>query len=165
VSPEASVLVPAAPLCGEVDRLLPAGWVWEGKRTLHLGSTLVGGKAPALALEDASLDLVVATSVFTPLADHWSGWLLELHRLLAPGGILIGAFPGEELSRTVAEVPWGQARTDATLTANGESFDVAGCRLLVSPWWTCARWQQAFDILRIEPSGFNGHGVVVARKP
>jgi hypothetical protein len=35
----------------------------------------------------------------------------------------------------------------------------------VSPWWTCARWQQAFDILRIEPSGFNGHGVVVARKP
>jgi SAM-dependent methyltransferase len=165
VSPDAAVLGPAPPIRPEVDRLLPADWVLEGKRTLDFGSDLVRGTATGLPLADGSLDLVVATSVFTPLADHWSGWLLELHRLLAPGGILIAALLGEELGRTVADVPWGQARAGTTLTANGESFEVAGCKLLVSPWWTCARWRRAFDILRMEPSGFNGHGVVVARKP
>jgi SAM-dependent methyltransferase len=171
VSPEASVLVAAdaaydvgVAIRHEVDRLLPADWIWQGKRTLDLGSGTARA-APGLPLEDGSLDLVVATSVFTPLADHWSGWLLELHRLLAPGGILVGAFPGAQLSRAVADVPWGDARAGTTLTANGETFDLAGCKLLVSPWWTCARWRRAFDILRVERSGFMGHGVVVARKP
>lgn len=148
----------------EVERLLPACWAWEGKRILDFGHA--GGRtAPGLPLDDGSLDLVMATSVFTPLADHWSGWLRELHRLLAPGGMLIGAFPDQELSQAAADVPWGAARAGTTLTAGGESLEVAGCKLLVSPWWTCARWRQAFDILRVEPSGFNGHGVVVARKP
>lgn len=164
----------------EVDRLLPADWVWEGKRALDFGSGagralrhfgdlvphntfwgcdvhgqsidwlnehlapmrgLVCGRAPGLPLSHGSLDLVWATSVFSHLRDHWSGWLLELHRLLAPGGILIAAFLGDE------------------------SFDVAGPKLLLSPWWTCARWRRAFDILRVEPSGFmGGHGVVVVRK-
>jgi SAM-dependent methyltransferase len=172
VSPQASVLVPAdaahdvgAALRREIDGLLPADWAWDGKRTLDFGSGLVRASAAGLPLEDASLDLVVATSVFTALADHWPGWLLELHRLLAPGGILIGAFPGEELSRAAVDAPWGEARAGATLTADGESFEVAVYKLLVSPWWTCARWRQAFDILRVEPSGLNGHGVVVARKP
>jgi SAM-dependent methyltransferase len=169
VSPAASALVPAAATRREVDRLLPADWVWPGKRVLDFGSGLVCATAPGLPLEDGSLDLVLATSIFTPLADHWSGWLRELHRLLARGGTLIAAFPGEELIRAVADIPWGDARAGTTVTANGETFEVAGSKVLVSPWWTCARWRRAFDIVRVEPSGFmgtgHGHGVIVARKP
>jgi SAM-dependent methyltransferase len=193
----------------EIDRLLPADWVWEGKRVLDFGSGpgrtlrhfhdlaphnafwgcdvhgesvdwlnehlapmrgLACGHTPGLPLEEGSLDLVWATSVFTPLTDYWSGWLRELHRLLAPGGILIATFPGEEMSQAIADVPWRDARGGMTVTANDESFEVGGPKVLVSPWWTCARWGEAFEILRLEPSGFmgaagHGHGVVVARKP
>jgi SAM-dependent methyltransferase len=126
---------------------------------------VVCGRAPGLPLADGSLDLVWATSVFGGLTDHWSGWLDELHRLLAPGGILIAAFLGEEQRKAIADVPWDAARAGMTVTAYDESFDVGGPQLLVSPWWTCARWRRAFDILRVEPSGFlGGHGVVVVRK-
>jgi SAM-dependent methyltransferase len=163
----ASVLAPGPEIRGAADRLLPAGWAWEGKRVLDFGFGRVGAAGPSLPLEDGSLDLVLATSVFTPLTDHWSGWLLELHRVLASGGILIAAFPGEELSRAVADRPWDDARAGTTVTSNGESFEIAGSKILVSPWWTCARWRRAFDILRVEQSGFmgNGHGVVVAGRP
>ena len=49
---------------------------------------------PPLALGDESLDLVYACSVFTHIADLWSAWLLELHRVLKPGGLLIATFLG-----------------------------------------------------------------------
>ncbi len=53
------------------------------------------GLAPALSLSGASLDLIWAMSVFTHITDLWSDWLVEMHRLLAPGGILIASFLGE----------------------------------------------------------------------
>jgi SAM-dependent methyltransferase len=124
---------------------------------------------PGLPLDYGSMDLIWATSVFTHLTDHWSGWLLELHRLLVPGGILIATFLGEAMSEAIAQEPWDDARVGMNITAYDESFDVGGPNVLMSPWWIAARWGRAFDILRIEPSGFmgapgNGHGVVVGRK-
>jgi SAM-dependent methyltransferase len=122
-------------------------------------------RAPGLPLEDGSLDLVWVTSVFTHLTDHWAGWLRELHRLLAPGGYLIAACLGDDMRQAVADAPWDAARAGMTVSAHDESFDAGGPKVLASPWWTCARWRRAFDILRVEPSGFMGcHGVVVARK-
>ena len=130
---------------------------------------VVCSHAPGLPLDDGAVDLVWATSVFTHLTDHWSGWLLELHRLLAPGGILIATFLGEAMSHPIAGEEWDADRVGMNVTAYDESFDVGGPNVLMSPWWIAARWGRAFDILRIEPSGFmgapgNGHGVVVARK-
>jgi SAM-dependent methyltransferase len=188
----------------EIDRLLPADWVWEGKRALDFGSGagrtlrhfadlvphnrfwgcdvhgesidrlnehlapmrgLRCGRGPGLPLDDGSLDLVWATSVFTHLTDHWSAWLHELHRLLAPGGLLVAACLGEDMRQAIADAPWGTARAGVTVTAHDESYDAGGPKVLASPWWTCARWQRAFEVLRVEPSGFTGgHGVVVARR-
>jgi SAM-dependent methyltransferase len=154
----------AAAVRRELDRLLPAGWVWNGKRVLDFGSR--AAHAPGLPLDGGSLDLVWATSVFAHLTDHWSGWLHELHRLLAPGGLLIAACLGDGLRQSIEDAPWAFARAGLTVCANDEAFDAGGPKLLASPWWTCARWRRAFDIVRVEPSGFmGGHGVVVARKP
>jgi SAM-dependent methyltransferase len=148
----------------EIDRLLPADWVWDGKRALDFGAG--AGRALAQPLADGSLDVISVTSVFAHLSDHWSAWLHELHRLLAPGGLLIAACLGDELRQAIEDAPWGAARAGTTVTARGESFDAGGPKVLASPWWTCARWRRAFDILRVEPSGFmGGHGVVVVRKP
>jgi SAM-dependent methyltransferase len=50
---------------------------------------------PPLRRPDASFDLVWAMSVFTHLEhESWSAWLLELHRVLKPGGILIAFLQG-----------------------------------------------------------------------
>ena len=195
---------PGALIRRDVDRLLPADWVWAGKRALDFGSGagralrhfadlvphaafwgcdvhgesidrlnehlapmrgLVCGRAPGLPLDDGSLDLVWATSVFAHLTDHWSGWLHELHRLLAPGGLLIAACLGEDMRQAIEDAPWDAARAGVTVTAHDESFDAGGPKVLASPWWTCARWRRAFDIVRVERSGFmGGHGVVVARR-
>ena len=45
------------------------------------------GIAPPLSLPANSLDLIWAMSVFTHIADLWSDWLVETHRLLRQGGI------------------------------------------------------------------------------
>jgi len=130
---------------------------------------VVCGEGPGLPFEDESFDLAWATSVFTHLTDHWSGWLLEMHRLLRPGGLLIATFLGEGMSQTIAQERWDESRVGMVAFRYGESFDVGGPNVLMSPWWIRARWGRAFDIVELEPSGFmgergTGHGVVVARK-
>ena len=49
--------------------------------------------SPPLEVADSSFDLVWAMSVFTHITDEWSGWLLEMHRILAPGGLLDHELP------------------------------------------------------------------------
>lgn len=59
----------------------------------------VNGRQPPLDfLDDGSVDLILAHSVFThiPLAD-WLLWLLELRRILSPGGILLCTVSGREM--------------------------------------------------------------------
>jgi SAM-dependent methyltransferase len=192
----------------DIDRLLPADWVWEGKRVLDFGSGagralrhfhdlvpqnefwgcdiheesidwlnenlapmrgVVCGHEPGVPLADGSVDLIWASSVFTHLTDHWSGWLLEHHRLLAEGGILIATFLGDAMAQPVFGEEWNDDRIGMNVSAYNESFDVGGPNVLMSPWWIQAHWGRAFDILRIEPSGFtgvagSGQGIIVARK-
>lgn len=44
---------------------------------------------PSLPLEDNSVDLAVACSVFTHIENLESTWLMELNRVLKPGGLLL----------------------------------------------------------------------------
>ena len=53
---------------------------------------------PPLPLEYASFDLIWAISVFTHLTDNSIPWLLELHRLLKPDGMLIATYMGPRQS-------------------------------------------------------------------
>src|SRR5439155_20413507 len=50
------------------------------------------GELPGLPQPDEFFDVVYAFSVFTRLTDHWAGWLLELHRVLKPDGLLFATF-------------------------------------------------------------------------
>ena len=43
---------------------------------------------------DSYFDLVYAISVFTHITHEWSAWLLELHRILKPEGLLLATFCG-----------------------------------------------------------------------
>ena len=125
---------------------------------------------PPAPWPDSSFDLIWALSVFTHLTDHWAGWLLELHRLLQPDGVLIATFLGPAMSMEIAGESWEEDRIGINVLRYGESWDRGGPVALYSPWWIRAHWGRAFDIVELHPTGFPspddrslGHGVVVAK--
>ena len=66
-------------------------------------AAFVNAAAPPLARPDDSFDLIYAFSVFTHITDQWSAWLVEMHRVLAPGGILIASFSARACRRPSPE--------------------------------------------------------------
>lgn len=130
-------------------------------------------EAPPLSLPDASLDLIYAISVFTHITIHWSSWLLELHRLLRPDGLLLVTFMGEGMGPRVSGEPWNEDQIGMTVFAPHQEWDLGGPMVLHSPWWIQEHWGRLFAIEILNPSGFGGgapvfgthnHGVVLMRK-
>jgi hypothetical protein len=107
--------------------------------------------------------------VFTHITHEWSAWLLELHRILKPEGLLLATFCGPEF--------WGKSLRKPP-DENGLGMCVQrlgqGGALLVSPvvlhspWWLRSHWGRAFEIFSLQPGGFAagkpGHGFVVGRR-
>jgi SAM-dependent methyltransferase len=107
---------------------------------------LVNELAPPLALVDGSLDLIWAMSVFTHMAESWSAWLLELHRLLAPGGILIASFAGEGMWPSLVGEPYCEDRIGMVVFRHWEGPTAWAFH---SEWWLREHWGRAFEVLRL----------------
>lgn len=122
-------------------------------------------EAPGLPQEDGYFDLVYAISVYTHITDHWAGWLLEHHRVLADGGLLFVTFLGEAMIDQLIGEPWDGDRIGMNTLMHGNPWDLGGPITLISPWWLRAHWGRAFDILELRPhSGESSHGLVLLRK-
>jgi SAM-dependent methyltransferase len=104
------------------------------------------GYEPPLPLEDGSLDLVWAMSVFTHI-QHWSRWLVEMHRVLAEDGILIASFLGEGMWAPLVREPYQEDEVGMTVLRHWLD---AGADVLHSEWWLRAHWGRAFDVLSVE---------------
>ncbi len=131
-------------------------------------------EVPPLPFADASLDLVYCMSVFTHLADTWSAWLLELHRILQPGGLLLATTMGPG---TVGDLgrAWDEDRIGMLVTIPNETF--VGVRsgpvVFHSEWWIREHWGRAFEVLETWSDGFclggpqpvpTGQGCVALKK-
>jgi len=138
-------------------------------------------EAPPLPLENDSFDLVWAISVFTHISDRWSAWLVELHRVLRDGGLLIATIAGPDRSEEWAKVPPdarpGNAqrvreadRVGMNVLNYGRGWNEGGPTVFHSEWWIREHWGRAFDVLSVEEEGvmlgpqWNGQGVVVLSK-
>jgi SAM-dependent methyltransferase len=137
-------------------------------------------EVPPLPLESDSFDLIYAISVFTHISDHWSAWLVELHRLLREGGLLFATIFGPDVSEAWGKVP----ANDRAARARSRAADRVGMNVLhygrpwvdggpavfLSDWWIREHWGRAFDVVSIEHDGFlpradwRGQGVVLLRK-
>ncbi len=127
-------------------------------------SFAVNGPRPPLPAEPASFDALYALSVFTHLsAERHTTWFAEIARVLAPGGIFLGAF-----HTTV--------RADQLLPAEQEQFDAGnlvvrsgvaeGGRTFTAyhpEAYLRATLAPHFDILE-GPMPFFGQGLIVARR-
>lgn len=130
----------------------------------------VNGELPPLDQPDEMFDLIYCVSVFTHLTRSWSAWLLELHRLLKPGGLLVVTFMGEGQSLVVAAEEWDEEKVGMLTLRPGQSWGDGGPMVLHSPWWIREHWGRPFDLLSLTPAGFpgvgpdRGHGVATMRK-
>ena len=104
------------------------------------------GREPPLRFEDGSLDLVWAMSVFTHI-ENWSPWLLEMHRVLAPEGILIASFLGEGMWPPLVREPYREDEVGMTVLRH---WQAEGADVLHSEWWLRAHWGRGFDVLSVE---------------
>ena len=74
---------------------------------------------------------IYAISVFTHLTDHATGWLLELHRTLADGGLLMLTFLGEGMINLINE-PWDMIGSASTPLTTGPPGIMGGPLTFIS---------------------------------
>ena len=120
--------------------------------------------SPPLGLEHGSFDLVWALSVFTHLTDSSLAWLLELHGLLRPGGLLIATYMGRWNSEVLAGEPWDEDRIGMNVLRHHERWDLGGPMVLMSDWWVREHWGRAFEIVEVEPNIHNQSWALLRRR-
>jgi SAM-dependent methyltransferase len=108
-------------------------------------------QSPPLGLEHGSFDLIWAISVFTHLTFNSTSWLLELHRLLKPDGLLIATYMGRWNSEWFTGEPWDENCIGRNVLNHTAAWDDGGPAVLMSDWWVRAHWGRAFHILEVAP--------------
>jgi SAM-dependent methyltransferase len=103
-------------------------------------------RTPTLALESDSFHLVYATSVFTHIDASWSDWLLELHRILVPGGMLVASFLGEGMWEAMIGEPYRENEVGITTRRHWTGADAS---VFHSEWWLREHWGRAFYVDRV----------------
>jgi SAM-dependent methyltransferase len=142
---------------------------------------------PSLPLPDGGLDLVTAFSVFTHIDEYEIAWLLELRRVLRPGGFAyltihsddtwhelrpgIGAYdnlwrlrdviPEHTISPELFQQPMPKDKT----VFRWRSAEVNNTNVFLSKRWIHDVWGRFFEVLEILPQSSGYQDVVVLRKP
>ncbi len=110
-------------------------------------------ESPPLPFPDSHFDLIYAISVYTHLVDSWSDWIVEMHRLLRPGGFLVFSFLGRGMSMDIANVPWDEEKIGMIPVKIGTPWSEGGPCVLHSPWWLRAHLGRAFEVIELVPDG------------
>jgi SAM-dependent methyltransferase len=125
------------------------------------------GETPKLPQPDGFFDLVYAFSVFTHLTDHWAGWLLELHRVLKPNGLLLATFLSEPHWKAYGQGEWDEDRVGMNVLTTWKPWEEGGPSVFHSEWWIREHWGRAFEVMVLErndPDDPQGQGVTLLRR-
>jgi SAM-dependent methyltransferase len=105
--------------------------------------------SPPIELQTGSFDLIWAISVFTHLTNNSIPWLLELHRLLKPGGLAILTYMGRFTSELIANEEWDEDRVGMNVLGHNRSVSDGAPMVMISDWWMHQHWGRAFEVLDI----------------
>ncbi|HEY6762301.1 MAG TPA: class I SAM-dependent methyltransferase [Baekduia sp.] len=125
----------------------------------------VTGERPPLPFADATFDVAWSMSVFSHLTDTWAAWLLELRRVVRPGGRLLISVAGGGASEQLAGEPWDPDRIGMTVRGYGRPWRAGGPMVLHSEWWIRAHWGRVFDVVAFTPGGLAGQDLVLLERP
>jgi SAM-dependent methyltransferase len=106
---------------------------------------------PPLGLEHGTFDLIWALSVFTHLTDNSLPWLVELHGLLKPGGLLLATYMGRWNGEVFTQEAWDDDRIGMNVLRRDQGWEDGGPMVLMSDWWVRAHWGRAFEIVDTLP--------------
>jgi SAM-dependent methyltransferase len=124
---------------------------------------------PGIPLADESVDLVTGFSVMTHITDHWAGWLLEIRRILRPGGRALFSTCGADMIPALLQHPAPIDAIGMLVVKYGNPWAFGGPTVLHSPWWVRAHWGRAFEVVRIDERALrgerHGHDLVLMRRP
>jgi SAM-dependent methyltransferase len=120
---------------------------------------------PPLPVPDESYDLVLALSVFTHLTKTWKDWLLELHRVLRPDGLLIATFLGKAAYEAFTGRRYRERWIGMKVMNRRQGWELGGPTVFHSERWLREHWGRAFDFVELRQGANPGeHGVVLLRK-
>jgi SAM-dependent methyltransferase len=131
---------------------------------------------PHLPFADASIDFIYGISVFTHIKYLWDTWLLELKRILKPGGLLmqtIHAEPAWEFYFKNRTEPWVASSLSPEMLAKPRmdvDFFYHGDALVSQVFWkeSVARsfWGRYFTVLDVTPPPPRSfQNWIICRKP
>jgi SAM-dependent methyltransferase len=135
----------------------------------------LNGVAPPVPMPDAYFDLITAFSVFTHIDQLESTWLLELRRLLKPGGLLYLTVHDEAfwedmppaVLKLVQRAPnGGSIDGDTPFPAPRAAFAFStrsyyNCNVFHSHEYVQAQWGRFFEVLEIRPRAAERQCVVL----
>ncbi|MGA7435136.1 MAG: class I SAM-dependent methyltransferase [Solirubrobacterales bacterium] len=127
-------------------------------------NVLRAGIDPPLPFESESFDFAWAISVFTHLAGNSAEWLLELHRVLKPGGFLMASYMGEWNSEEIAGEAWDENRIGMNTLFHDRPWDEGGPMVLMSDWWVREHWGRAFELVVASPWVHNQCWLMMRKK-
>ena len=110
----------------------------------------VNREQPPLDFPDDHFDLVTALSVFTHITDGWSDWLLEIRRVLKPGGLLIATFLDSMVARRLIGLPWDEERGGMGAFGFADP-ETSFPNVFHSHWWLREHRGRAFEIVELRP--------------
>ena len=128
-------------------------------------------ETPPLPVPDGRFDLVLAMSVFTHIGEGWADWLLEMRRVLAPGGLLIATYLGGGVYESLLGRPYVDDEVGMLVHGHWRSAEEGGPWVFHSEWWLRRHWGPAFEVLSARdptrspnfPPGL-AHSVLIARR-
>jgi SAM-dependent methyltransferase len=126
---------------------------------------VVAPSVPPLPYADASFDLIVAVSVFSQIADGWAEWLLELRRILRPGGVLVCSLMGLDRAPIIAGRELTDAEVGMSVHGYGRPWAAGGPMILHSEWWVRAHYGRAFTVRGVFPQALNDLDTYVLERP
>jgi SAM-dependent methyltransferase len=112
---------------------------------------------PPLPIDEGYFDVIWAMSVFTHLGDEWADWLVEMTRVLAPGGLLVATYLGAGMFEALLDAPYVEDEV-GMLVVERETQDDGGPWVFHSEWWLREHWGRAFDVVAVQKPSLRADG-------
>jgi SAM-dependent methyltransferase len=134
----------------------PKGVQWA-KENLGFVSFAVNKLEPPLPYQSEFFDFCYAISVFTHLPESMQRpWLLEMHRVLKPGGILAVTLSGEGDLTRITEDEQRRFRNGELIVVDEKFAGTNMCGVYHPESYVRRIWSDKFDIVSFLPKGAKG---------
>jgi SAM-dependent methyltransferase len=146
----------------------PAMISWCSRR-LGFASFRINGLDGRLDYPDATFDVAYALSVFTHLDEaRQENWMVELWRVLKPGGLLIITLHGDAYRPMLPSEDAARFDRGELVVSGAKGEGSNDCAAFHPPSYVWSRFAAGWDVLEHRPSGARGNPIqdyYVLRRP